>query len=161
MDLLSKTIKKTSLTKDVKELIKVAVSAIMKCVGEWAPHKQHQDLEDRLVTVCIEAIELSYLLRRQWALWEVRFLERPLDLQSSAGDAAKNRQLMFDPSSMKDLRDEDKDRDSSFLKQQYVAMVISPALYKRESIKGKRNGIEHPVVPASVLMRPPPNGHST
>lgn len=100
MDLLSKTIKETGLTRDVQKHIKVGIRAIMECVREWAPQKQLRDLQDQLASVFVKAIELSHLLRRQWAVWDVCFPRRPLDLQGSARDVAKNSPLIFDPSSM-------------------------------------------------------------
>jgi hypothetical protein len=147
--LLSRTIKDTikeeRLTERSNEQIKISVQDVMSTVRAWASPLKLRDLEDSLNAIFAEAIELSQFLRRQRALWYVQFPRRPFPPEP----------LKFDPSSMRDIMCEDEGLDPTYLRQQIVELVVSPALYKRGNVDGERYDIEYPAVAANVLMRKP------
>lgn len=60
--------------------------------------------------------------------------------------------LMFDPATMKDDRDEDDEMDLNELRQQYVELALTPALFKRGTSKGERFDSEYCAVRAKVWL---------
>jgi hypothetical protein len=125
----------------------------MGLISPWASPDRHLELEDNLIAIFADAVKLSQLLRRQRALWYVRF-PRPGGMWRDVKQIG-NVPLMFDPSSMADEWSDNMGTDPVFLRQQYVEMVVSPALFKRGNVDGERYDVECPVVAASVLMRAP------
>lgn len=135
--------------------ISSAARDILSLVGAWAEPARHLELEINLEAIFTDAIRFSQDLRRQRALWYVNFPGPQI-----RHDARPPAPLMFDPAKMTDTTVDEWPEgirtDPRFLRQQYVEMVVAPALYKRGNVDGERYEIEDLVVPASVLMRPPP-----
>ncbi|KAF2815179.1 uncharacterized protein BDZ99DRAFT_549751 [Mytilinidion resinicola] len=150
IDLLSKTYTDKGLTDNGSIQIISAAREIMSFIGVWASPERHDELEDGLIAIFEDAIWLSQLLRRQRALWYVRF-PRPIPRT----DTTLPGLLLFDPATMTDEWSEDTEQDLQLLRQRYVEIVVSPALFKRGNVDGERYDVEYAAVPASVLLRAP------
>lgn len=152
VDLLSKALPgKQSAGENVTQAVQNAVQDVMDLVSHWCVTDDHDALlvyEDRLRKIFIEAVQLAQFLRQQRALWSARFPCRPLlPGQQETGP------LMYDPSRMKVEKGDDDDMNPEQLKQQYVDIVVTPALYKRGNPNGERFEIEEASCKAAVVMR--------
>ncbi|KAF2200938.1 hypothetical protein GQ43DRAFT_432074 [Delitschia confertaspora ATCC 74209] len=152
--LLSKT-SSTNLPTMSTAQITAAAQDVLSLVSVWAPSDRHKDLLDSLIGIFTEAILLSQLLRRQRALWYVRFPRRAVQLIQGMEQPGPQGHLMFDPDAMKDEWCEDEGQDSGFLRRQYVEVVVGPGLWKRGNGDGEMYHVESCAVKASVLMRAP------
>jgi hypothetical protein len=123
----------------------------MSLIELWAPPERAKELENDLYVIFVEAVHLSQFLRRQRAMWSVRFPQRPV-LLGRTEELHQRGQLMFDPASMKDEYGEDEEVDREVLKRQLVELVITPTLYKRGNLNGERFDVEYAAVPAWVIM---------
>jgi hypothetical protein len=123
----------------------------MSLVKFWAPADRTDDLADGLFTIFAEAVHFSQYLRRQRAMWSVRFPQRPVVI-GHQGEIQQSGPLMFEPAAMKDDYGEDEEMDKETLRRQTVELVITPALYKRGNLDGERFDIEYAAAPALVIM---------
>lgn len=152
-DLLSKTSSgNTDKSVDsMQKAVQDAVNEVMDLVTPWCVTGDHDALRgyaDRLQKIFTEAVQLAQFLRRQRALWSIRFPLRP-----SLPDIPETGPLMFDPTSMKDDKGDDEDTHPQQLKQRYVDIVVTPALYKRGNTNGEKFENEEVAALAVVVMR--------
>ncbi|KAJ4993515.1 hypothetical protein SVAN01_01063 [Stagonosporopsis vannaccii] len=132
-ELLIKALDNTNeeLNIQVQAAITGALSEVMELVETWhapVPGTDPKVDEDKLRGTFVRAVQLARDLRRQRALWSVRFPSRPeIGL------------LKFDPATMQDVRD-DKDEDEDDLeelKSFQVELVVTPTLFKRGTMNGE------------------------
>ncbi|KAF2034236.1 hypothetical protein EK21DRAFT_108275 [Setomelanomma holmii] len=135
-----------------RRLAKEAVSDVMEVVAPWHVSGDSEELradEDKLYRIFVDAVHFARKLRRQRALWSIRFASRP---RLPVKDEMRTGPLMFDPTSMRDDRVDDEDMNQKAMKQCYVDIVVTPALYKRGTMNGERFESEEAAVPAVVVM---------
>ncbi|KAF2501748.1 hypothetical protein BU16DRAFT_613586 [Lophium mytilinum] len=150
IELLSKTYRDNGLTDNARTQITSAAREIMSLIGVWAAPERHIELENKLISIFEDAIKLSQLLRRQRALWHFSFPQAVLQ-----ADGKVPAQLLFDQATMMDEWSENTEKDLQPLHQQFVEIVVSPALFKRGNADGERYDVEYAAVPALVLLRAP------
>lgn len=132
-------------TDEALTLVGVAVADVMDVAKAWQKNPADQrKIEDGLQAIFLRAVQFSRLIRRQRALWSVRF---PLGPYGGGPGPLK-----FEPSSMKNHRVEDDDDDEGGRKpeQRFVEYVITPALFKRGTMDGERYDSEAAIVVAEV-----------
>lgn len=123
-------------------LVGVAVADVMDVASAWQKNPAAQrTVEGGLQAIFLRAVQFSRLIRRQRALWSVRF-----PLGSCGGP------LKFEPSFMKNHRieDDDDDEGGKKLEQRFVEYIISPALFKRGTIDGEKYDSEAAIAVAEV-----------
>ncbi|KAF2624865.1 hypothetical protein BU25DRAFT_460707 [Macroventuria anomochaeta] len=133
-------------TDQVRAAVANAVSEVLEVVTVWHKTGAAEDLEadkNELHRIFIDAVQFSQLLRRQRALWSIRFPSRP-----EAGSLRFNPMFMFDP------RDEDED-DMEELRKCYVELIATPILYKRGTMNGEWFESEEAVRLAEIVMMKP------
>jgi hypothetical protein len=122
----------------------------MEIVTLWHVTGDKDDLrddEDVLYRIFSDAVECAQVLRRQRALWSVRFPSRPkLPKMDETGP------LMFDPACMKDDRMDDDELSFGQSKQRYVDIVVTPALFKRGTMNGELFESEEAATRAVVIV---------
>ena len=127
-------------------LVELAVSEVMEVIRPWhrggTPETLQVD-EGKLRGTFFRAVQLSSVLRRQRALWSVRF---PWAL----GRDKAAMPLRFDPTSMDDERNNEVDMET--LKMLCVEFIITPALYKRGNMNGERFDEEEAMCRAAVVI---------
>lgn len=129
-------------TDEARTLVGVAVADVMDVATAWL--KNPADLEateDALYSIFFRAVQFSRVLRRQRALWSVRF-----PLGSNRGEPGR---LRFEPGFMKNYRVEDED-DVEELKSRFVEHIVTPALYKRGTMNGEKFDCEEAIFEAEV-----------
>jgi hypothetical protein len=132
--------------------IRKAASEVMKVVSAWHKSGAIEDLkahERELNRVLTDAVQFAQFLRRQRALWSIRFPSRP-----SLPDGIGTAPLMFDPATMQDHRDDDEGGGDE-LKNRYVQLIAMPALYKRGTMNGELFESEEAVRLAQVVLASP------
>ncbi|KAJ8123971.1 hypothetical protein ONZ43_g199 [Nemania bipapillata] len=97
------------------------------------------------------ALELSQLMRRQRAVWSVRFLYGGLQSRDERNTTLFNERFMNDTEDLED-EDEPKSRDVRWVKR--VDIVVTPLLYKSGTIDGKQYDVESVVERAEVFCAP-------
>jgi hypothetical protein len=133
-----------------REAVKQAVSDVMGVVRPWHKTGAAEELnsdENELCRIFTDAVQFAQFLRRQRALWSIRFPSRP-----SLPRMAETGPLMFDPTCMKDDRLDDEEMSLEALKKCYVELVVTPALYKRGTMNGELFENEEAATPAIVIM---------
>ncbi|KAH7081491.1 hypothetical protein BKA63DRAFT_210163 [Paraphoma chrysanthemicola] len=155
-ELLTKAVATDSLHEKsddrARRIVREAVSDVMDVVRPWHVTGDPEDVradEDQLYRIFRDAAQFAQLLRRQRALWSIRFASRP---RLPVKDETRTGPLMFDPSSMKDDRGDDEDMSLEAMKKCYVDIIVMPALYKRGTMNGERFESEEAAVPAIVVM---------
>ncbi|KAH8690416.1 hypothetical protein GQ44DRAFT_765478 [Phaeosphaeriaceae sp. PMI808] len=130
----------------MRKSVEKAVRDVMDIITPWCDASDPEVLQTYEVDfnkLFTSAAHLAHSLRRQRALWSIRFPSFP-----------KMGLLMFDPVCMKDDRGDDEDMNPDLLKQQCVEIVITPALYKRGTMNGLKFESEEAAVPAVVTIDP-------
>ena len=124
----------------------------MKVASAWQKTGAIEDLqahERQLHRILADAVRFAQFLRRQRALWSVRFPSRP-----RLPDGKGTGPLMFDPATMQDHRYDDEDGVEEF-KSSYVQLITMPALYKRGTMNGELFEREEAVRLAEVVLAGP------
>lgn len=152
-DLLSKSIADNNQKSDdeTHRVVQDAVNDVMDLVVPWCISSDRDALNgygDRLYKIFLEAVELAQFLRRQRALWSIRFPSRP-----SLPDMPETGPLMFDPEKMRDDKGDDEDVQPEKLRLQYVDIVVTPTLSKRGNTNGEKFDHEEVAEPAIVVMK--------
>jgi hypothetical protein len=132
--------------------IKKAASKVMNVVSAWHKSGAIEDLkahERELHRVLTDAKHFAQFLRRQRALWSIRFPSRP-----SLPDGMGTPHLMFNTVTMQDQRDDDEGGGEE-LKNRYVQLIAMPALYKRGNMNGELFESEEAVRLAQVVLVSP------
>lgn len=141
----------TEVEKSVTQVRKVvgeAVTEVMELVATWHKTGTTEDLTkdtkelDRIYT---SAVYIAQSLRRQRALWSIRFATRP-ELPGGIGTGP----LRFDPASMKDERDDE--TNTAELRKCQVEVMITPALLKRGNMNGEFFDKEEAMRAAIVVL---------
>ncbi|KAF2264556.1 hypothetical protein CC78DRAFT_544065 [Lojkania enalia] len=145
-ELLSKALKNEAYKADeqMRKAVARAVGEVMEVVSLWSDTsdpKKLQTYEVELSKVFTGAVQLAQFLRRQRALWSIRF---PLGYDAGP--------LVFNSTCMRDDRGNDEDMDPDILKQKYIEIVITPALYKRGTMNGEKFESEEAAVSAIVAI---------
>jgi hypothetical protein len=153
-DLLSKTISGNPKQTEqrTRDSVQYAVNQVMDLVTPWCVKDDRDALrgyKDTLEETFLDAVQLAKFLRCQRALWSIRFPS-----QLSLATFPETGPLMFDPTSMKDHDADDEEMRVDNIKQRYVDIVVSPALYKRGNANGDRFDREEATVPAVVILMP-------
>ncbi|KAF2643574.1 hypothetical protein P280DRAFT_256134 [Massarina eburnea CBS 473.64] len=104
------------------------------------------DYRNRLYDIFNEAVRFAQFLRRQRALWSVRF-----PMRKKLPNVTETAPLAFDGSYMKDEWGEE-DVGQGY----YVELVVTPTLWKRGTIDGERFENEEAAVPAKVVLATSP-----
>lgn len=133
-----------------RDAIDQAISEVMNIIGPWHKTGLTEDLKfdkRELYRICTDAMQLAQLLRRQRALWSIRFPPRP-SLPGEIGTAP----LRFDPAIMKDDRLDEEDVNIEELRKCYVELIVTPVLYKCGTMNGELFDSEEAVIPAVVVM---------
>jgi hypothetical protein len=124
----------------------------MKVVSAWHKTGAIEDLkahERELHRFLSDAVQFAQFLRRQRALWSIRFPSRP-----RLPDGIGTGPLMFDPAIMQDHRDDD-EGGAEELKNRYVQLIAMPALYKRGTMNGELFESEEAMRLAQVVLAGP------
>jgi len=127
-------------------LVELAVSEVMEIIRPWHRGGTPETLkfdEGTLHVIFTHAMQLPSVIRRQRALWSVRF---PWALGRDKADLP----LRFDPASMDDERNNDVDMEP--LKMLCVEFIVTPALYKRGNMNGERFDKEEAMCRAAVVI---------
>lgn len=148
-ELLGKCSAVTQGTKDSKlalpDSVHAAVNDVMDIVYPWHKTGLREDIqkdEDKLHSIFMEGVRLSKLLRRQRALWTIRF---PLSISASTNITT------FDPACMEDERNNEETVEE--LMKRPVEFVVTPALYKRGNSNGERYEKEDARCRAKVVLQ--------
>lgn len=126
-----------------RALVWDAVFEVTKVVKPWHKTGSSEDFkvdEDKLHHIFEGAVQFARLLRRQRALWGLRF-----PTVTSSGT------LMFNPTCMENERDED-EVDLERLRRCSVELIATPALYKRGTMNGELFEKEEAVRKAVVVL---------
>lgn len=132
----------------VRKVVGDAVTEVMELVATWHKTGTTEDLTkdtkelDRIYT---SAVYIAQSLRRQRALWSIRFATRP-ELPGGIGTGP----LRFDPASMKDERDDE--TDTAELRKCQVEIMVTPALFKRGNMNGELFDKEEAMRAAIVVL---------
>ena len=113
----------------------------------WYKPSVAQDLKvaaDALYAIFLRAVQLARKLRRQRALWSVRFPSNP-----------EKGRLRFDPTFMENHLIEEDEVDLEELRKWYVELIATPVLYKRGTMNGEWFEIEEAVQKAVVIILDP------
>ena len=127
--------------------IRAAVKEAMSLISPLAPPKQVQGLEQSLSDIYRDAVRFAQMSRRQRAAWSVRFPSKPPT--NLIGES----RLMVDPSYMRnELDGGDEELDEEPLRQQFVEIVVTPALLKKGNANGEHYDRQLTAVPAGVKV---------
>ncbi|PSN60872.1 hypothetical protein BS50DRAFT_578700 [Corynespora cassiicola Philippines] len=138
--LLSKATSQDTQDKSMDKIASKAASDVIGLLHPWARSIQAEELEQRLADIYKAAMELSCLLRKQRAHWELYF---PTSNRSSDT-------LRYDSSSMEDINDKNT-LDTSLDRR--VEIVIEPALSKTGTMDGtKFEAGAHVTIKAKVYL---------
>lgn len=154
-ELLSRLPSNQAVEERTERAVQVAVDEVMRLVHSWRKQSKIAKEEDgepqspanTLAAIFRKAIQLASMLRRQRAMWSLRF---PMPQEIQPGQFAP---LTFDASFMKDQKHRHEDKAPEQLRQILVAVVIAPALYKRGTIQGARYESEEAISEAVVSMK--------
>lgn len=123
-----------------------AVADVMDVVKAWHKTGTPAGIKaeaEKLHAIFTNAVHFAQLLRRQRALWSIRFT------LPSSGET--NAPLKFNPCCMEDERNND-DVDMEELKKRCVEFIVTPALYKRGTMNGEFFDREDAACRAAVVI---------
>ncbi|KAF2870467.1 hypothetical protein BDV95DRAFT_61165 [Massariosphaeria phaeospora] len=127
-----------------------AAQHVMDVVAPWSNSHDPKTLKGAQNQLCIifdEAVRFAQFLRRQRALWSIRFPSR-----KKLPNGSEMAPLTFDAGCMKDEFGDDEDVRPEELGNCYVDLVVSPVLWKRGTMDGERFESEEAAVPAKVVL---------
>ncbi|KAJ4985397.1 hypothetical protein SVAN01_09152, partial [Stagonosporopsis vannaccii] len=131
--------------------VRAAISEVMNLVESWHKTGEAADLEAdevQLYRIFENAVQFAKTLRRQRALWSVRF---PAQTEESGFVQT----LRFDSKSMEDYYNEDDGENREISEQCYVELIMTPALYKRGTTSGGFFDKEDAIRRAEVVVLAP------
>jgi hypothetical protein len=127
-----------------------AVDSVFSIVEPWCNTQDPQiinEYRERLCGIFAEAVRFAQFLRRQRALWSVKFLTR-----KNLPNGSEMAPLTFYRSYMRDKLGEEDEIQLSQQANLYVELVLSPTLWKGGTMDGERFNSEEAAVPAKVVL---------
>ncbi|KAJ8131337.1 hypothetical protein O1611_g2289 [Lasiodiplodia mahajangana] len=150
MSLLFK--KYPGISEETTRLVEESARHALQPILSALPRADREPAKQKLIeNVYKPALELSQLLRRQRALWSVRFPYANYQSRNGTNTAVFNEVFMKDTEDQED-EDESGRHDARTLK--WVDIVVTPLLYKSGTIDGKQYDVENVVERAEVFCAP-------
>ncbi|KAI0118625.1 hypothetical protein GGR51DRAFT_497110 [Nemania sp. FL0031] len=150
MSLLSK--KYPGVSEEATNLLEERVGHALRPILSAVPMADMEHAKQKLIeNVYKPALELSQLLRRQRALWSVRFPYANSQSRNGSNTPVFNEVFMKDTD---DVEDEGEPGHHDVRTLKWVDIVVTPLLYKSGTIDGKQYDVENVVERAEVFCVP-------